>query len=325
MPIWSNCGKRGASIETIYEIPLLYQVLTRLLTCASISEVKVCVILTLGSLSDQLYQASTHFLLELIQNADDNSYPSGAVPSLHLSVYDNKGQTYFRSDCNEIGFTLKQLDALTRVGQSTKASVVGNQNGYIGEKGIGFKSVFKVANVVHIASGFYEFKFNRKEKIGMILPILSPFPVADRVADHTQFLLELNHASDYVDLQKELMSIEPDLLLFLRNLGQIRISTHGSSQLYRRKTTKSDLTYGGETVNISSLGDKVTHKTYVVHRHTAQRLPPDSRRGGVTSSEIIIAFKVKDEVTPIATTQNVFAFLPIDNFGFRVSACPHSD
>jgi hypothetical protein len=36
--------------------------------------------------------------------------------------------------------------------------------------------VFKVADVVNVASGFYEFKFNRNEPIGMILPILAPFP-----------------------------------------------------------------------------------------------------------------------------------------------------
>ena len=325
MPIWSNYGKRGASTGTNYEIPLLYQVSTKLSTCASTSRGAPCVILTLGSLSDQLYKASTHFILELIQNADDNSYASGIVPSLHLSVYDNNGQKFFRSDCNEIGFTLKQLDALALVGQSTKSAAVDNSNRYIGEKGIGFKSVFKVANVVHIASGFYEFKFDRNGQIGMILPILSSFPIADRVLDHTQFLLELKDASDYFDLRGELKSIEPDLLLFLRNLGQIRISTHSTSRLCRREITKFDSRYGGETVKISSRGDTVTHKTYVVHRHTAERLPPDSRRAGVTSSEVIIAFKFEDEVIPSATTQTVFAFLPIDNFGFRVSVCPRGD
>lgn len=257
----------------------------------------------------------------MIQNADDNSYNSGIAPSLHLSLYDHDGQKCFRSDCNEIGFTLKQLDALTKVGQSTKTSAADGSNGFIGEKGIGFKSVFKVANIVHIASGFYEFKLDRNEAIGMMLPILSPFPIADRVAHHTQFLLELKATSDYTDILLELESIEPNLLLFLRSLGQIRISTPDTSKLYRRIITKSDAKYGGETVTISSGGDRVTHKKYVVHRHIALQLPPDSRRGGVTSSEVVIAFKVKNETNPSTATQKVFAFLPIDNFGFRVSVC----
>lgn len=209
-----------------------------------------------------------------------------------------------------------------RVGHSTKTSVGDNSARYIGEKGIGFKSVFKVADVVHIASGFYEFKFNRNVRVGMILPIPSLFPVEDRVPDHTQFLLELKHPRDYNDILQELKSIEPDLLLFLRKLDQIHISTHGAGTLYRRTITEFDSRYGGETVNISSGGDTVTHKTYLVHRHTAQWLPPDPRKEGVSSSEVIIAFMVKDEVTPLANTQKVFAFLPIDDFGFRVSICP---
>ncbi len=50
--------------------------------------------------------------------------------------------------------------------------------GFIGEKGIGFKSVFKVANVVHVASGHYQFKLDRREPLGMILPRLSTFSEA---------------------------------------------------------------------------------------------------------------------------------------------------
>src|SRR6059058_4733171 len=39
-------------------------------------------------LSDQLYQGSTHFLLELIQNADDSHYEA-ETPTLHLSYTRN--------------------------------------------------------------------------------------------------------------------------------------------------------------------------------------------------------------------------------------------
>lgn len=84
---------------------------------------------------------------------------------------------YLRTDCNEVGFTLKQLDALTRVSRSTKKTIADGSKGYISEKGIGFKSVFKVADVVHIARSFYEFKLDRNEPVGMILPILSLSPL----------------------------------------------------------------------------------------------------------------------------------------------------
>ncbi|SCV58621.1 uncharacterized protein FFB14_15750 [Fusarium fujikuroi] len=267
--------------------------------------------------SDQLYKASTHFILELIQNADDNQYDSEIVPSLRLSLYDNGDQRYFRSDCNEIGFTFKQLDALTRVGQSTKAATINDSKSYIGEKGIGFKSVFKVADVVHIASGLYEFKFDRNARIGMILPITSQFPIADRIAGHTQFLLELKSQRDYDVIKEELNSIEPDMLLFLRNLDQVHISICGLNKQYRRKTTRLDPRYDGETVKISVQGDAVTSKEYIVHRYTAQKLPAVPQREGIDSSEFVIAFAVDDKATPVSTTQKVFAFLPVDDFGFR--------
>jgi HSP90 family molecular chaperone len=44
---------------------------------------------------------------------------------------------------NESGFTESNIRALCDIGNSTKASTAG----YIGQKGIGFKSVFRVANV----------------------------------------------------------------------------------------------------------------------------------------------------------------------------------
>ena len=44
---------------------------------------------------------------------------------------------------NERGFTAKNIRALCDVGSSTKK---GSSAGYIGQKGIGFKSVFRVCN-----------------------------------------------------------------------------------------------------------------------------------------------------------------------------------
>ncbi|EMT60922.1 hypothetical protein FOC4_g10012210 [Fusarium odoratissimum] len=222
--------------------------------------------------SDQLYKASTHFILELIQNADDNH---------------------------------------------TKAATIDNSKSCIGEKGIGFKSVFKVADVVHVASGFYEFKLDRNARIGMILPITSQFPTADRVVDNTQFLLELKSQRDYDVIKEELNSIEPDMLLFLRNLDQVHISIRGLNKQYRRKINRSDPRYDGETVKISVQGDAVTSKEYIVHRYTAKNLPPVPQREGIDSSEVVIAFTVDNEATSVFITQKVFAFLPVDDFGFR--------
>ena len=96
----------------------------------------------LKRLSLELYSKDTHFVLELIQNADDNSYPDSfsqpackEVPSLKFVV----GTCTITVLNNEMGFMEPNVRALCDVGKSTKGA---HRAGYIGQKGIGFKSVF---------------------------------------------------------------------------------------------------------------------------------------------------------------------------------------
>jgi hypothetical protein len=97
--------------------------------------------LTCRRLSDELYSKPTRFILELIQNTDGNRYDYG-VPKLTI-IYRKGGFLWI--GCNENGFKPEDVQALCRIGGSTKKNL-GSRRGYIGEKGIGFKSVFKVAD-----------------------------------------------------------------------------------------------------------------------------------------------------------------------------------
>ena len=87
--------------------------------------------------------------MEVIQNADDNQYLASAIPTLRLSI----SPQLVKIEGNEIGFTKENVKALCRIGQSSKPS----GQGYTGEKGIGFKSVFKIAERAHIRSPPYYF------------------------------------------------------------------------------------------------------------------------------------------------------------------------
>lgn len=207
-----------------------------------------------------------------------------------------------------------------RVGQSTKRAVAtaSGQRGYIGEKGIGFKSVFKVADVVQIASGFYEFKLDRSGPLGMILPILTPFPPADRISGHTQILLHLKDGV-YNHILEDLRSIDSQLLIFLSKLKRIRVATPRPPKAYVLYRNYRNDAVKWETAVISSEGSQVGDG-YIVKRHELQNLPADSRRKGITSSEIVLAFPTYAGDIPRIDLQNVYAFLPIGNFGFRVSS-----
>lgn len=83
----------------------------------------------LDLLSDNLYSSNVHFVMELIQNTDDNSYKSGVVPTVKLKLFDHAILVYN----NEVGFTRDNIVAVSNVGGSTKS----HRTGYIGQKGIG--------------------------------------------------------------------------------------------------------------------------------------------------------------------------------------------
>ena len=123
---------------------------------------------SLKRLSQELYSKDTHFVLELVQNADDNSYPE------HLFLNSPTLKFILSRDCitvlnNETGFSEKNIRAICDVGKSTKDR---NSSGYIGQKGIGFKSVFRITEQPEIHSGGFHIKFDIHSggPIGYILP-----------------------------------------------------------------------------------------------------------------------------------------------------------
>lgn len=94
--------------------------------------------------------------------------------------------------CNEVGFTAANVEALCRIGFSTKKL---NRAGFIGEKGIGFKSVFKVADQVWITSGPYSFKFDATKPLGMIAPVWEERRGDQTIRSGTKLVLILKDAS----------------------------------------------------------------------------------------------------------------------------------
>ncbi|KAH7142143.1 hypothetical protein EDB81DRAFT_899719 [Dactylonectria macrodidyma] len=272
----------------------------------------------LERLSKDLYQRPSHFLLELIQNADDNTFSPDVIPSLSLTLSDS-GFRYLRTDCNEVGFTFENIEAICDIGFSSKKSVSRGQRGYIGEKGIGFKSVFNAANVVNIASGYYEFKFDRNQVLGMVLPILSPFPSGHRLLNHTQFLLQLANEGVYDRVRADLFKIDPHLLIFLRKVRRLSIQTDHIKRAYHVQSGTPDASLG-EIISIVSNHETegmLVKTRHIVLRHMARGMPPVTHREGVTKSEVILVFPVDESYCAKIGPQKAYAFLPIDDFGFR--------
>ena len=113
----------------------------------------VTALLSVGA--DGIYTGKQRFLFELIQNVDDCDYDD--ITACHLRVdfcRDTISLTY-----NEKGFSPANVFAITGIAEAAKNVEVGKIE--IGEKGLGFKSVFGVCEEVLIQSGMFSFSLNR--------------------------------------------------------------------------------------------------------------------------------------------------------------------
>ncbi|KAF2114162.1 hypothetical protein BDV96DRAFT_577681 [Lophiotrema nucula] len=264
---------------------------------------------SLKIISEKLYDKSTHFLLELLQNADDNEYTC-ASPTLRITYQPGS----LRIDCNEVGFTEHNVQAICTIGGSTK---VGSEN-LVGEKGIGFKSVFKVADTVWIASHDYRFKLDTCEdgEIGMIAPKWDEFPEAT-ISGYTSFHLKLSATYDASELIDEIMALDTALLVFLRRLVQVDLKIiHPSGDIWvdRLWRDRSSL----HERSLTKLGRNGFINSYITWTHWATRVRTKSRKSKQTRVEIVLAFPVLELTErPSLTTQMVYAFLPIRDYGFK--------
>lgn len=286
-------------------------------------------------LAKNLYSSKARFVFELLQNADDNQYTRGQVPCVVFRVHPNR----IVIECNEDGFTRQNLTAICDVGQSSKT---GSQ-GYIGEKGIGFKSVFMVAWKVHIQSRNFSFEFVHRQGdsgMGMITPIWQETRDPDLPSGSTRITLYLHDYSDPVKRDRErkiiheqFHELQDTLLLFLRKLRTIEVSFH-DEEGHQTECTIDTLSRI-ENSDIAIIERKCTDTTknqrrvYRINKHIARGLARSENRDlseaeeasrSFATSEIVLAFPVnpKDSI-PIVEPQEVYAFLPVRQMGFNVS------
>jgi len=181
----------------------------------------------------------------------------------------------------------------------------------------GFKSVFKVADVVYISSGPYTFKLDKRNKLGMITPIWTDeYPVK---AGWTSFNLHL--AQDGKKLAAHTNDIKPSLLLFLRKLRSLTVEVALSNphtikiiQINRHETDDSDIVTLERLVD----GTRVSLDTNLLIKHTVKAYTHEPKRPNTKDSEIALAFPVQADGTPKISAQDVHAFLPLRKFGFAV-------
>lgn len=118
-----------------------------------------------GAYVDNDSYINERFMYELIQNVDDCKYAS--PDDCKLTIDFDIDKDIIKLEYNELGFRPKDVIAISDIGNSTKnhhKSLDQKETGLdkqdlqeIGEKGIGFKSIFGLANNVVIESGYFKF------------------------------------------------------------------------------------------------------------------------------------------------------------------------
>ena len=110
---------------------------------------------------DGIYSNSQRFIYELIQNVDDCEYdnPEDCQLDIQFKYNTSPGEIIFTY--NEKGFSPQNVVGITGIAEKMKN--VSPDKIEIGEKGIGFKSVFGIADRVLIESGAFCFELYRDD------------------------------------------------------------------------------------------------------------------------------------------------------------------
>lgn len=249
------------------------------------------------TLSNNLYSEDSHFIYELIQNAQDNEYIDGVLPTLEFYIFENGILT----KNNEIGFSEVNIKALCDFNDSPKSK--NKALGFIGEKGIGFKSVFAITDTPLIHSNGYRFYFKEGEYIEPYwIESFDNFPLEFQdVATTNIYLPYSSKFENQKDIENKLDDIEPILILFLNKLKQIKIYKNQNLQF---SVIKKDLP--NNVVSIENNNKNLEFKIFSKVINCIETIK-EEKRENVLKRELFLAFPLQ----AISDTR-IFAFLPTE-------------
>lgn len=171
-----------------------------------------------------LYSEASHFIYELLQNAEDSeaSFIKFDLQKDSLSIVHN-GKLFNKED----------LNAITTIGFSTKRDDLNK----IGKFGAGFKSVFSITSTPQIYSGDLSFE---------ITDYIVPQSIEKIELDiaHTKIVLPFNSnkmdkAKAYKIIGEKLENLEYESLLFLKNIQSISWSFEEKNGIYLKQIKSS--------------------------------------------------------------------------------------
>lgn len=174
----------------------------------------------------ELYGSPTHFITELLQNAEDE----GAV---NVEFNLSKTGLEFSHDSKKL-FDFNDIRAISNFGDNIEKKEKPNA---IGRFGIGFKSVYAITERPRIISADFDITIESYN-----------IPRRTKNADNnfyqgTKIILPFkkgNQEGIYKLLERELEDLNIHYLLFLSNISSIKWKTEGNSGVYKRTRQRND-------------------------------------------------------------------------------------
>lgn len=159
-------------------------------------------------LLSQFYPDSAHFIIELLQNAED-------VQATHVIFKLENDQLIFEHD-GKVLFSYEDVEAITNIGESTKI----NDNTSIGKFGVGFKSVFAYTETPEIHSGEFHFRIR-----DFVVPDTTEMTSVG-IGKKTRFIFPFDHPKKtkekaVAEIQKGLIELSDQTLLFLKHIDKL--------------------------------------------------------------------------------------------------------
>lgn len=165
-----------------------------------------------------LYNDPSHFIFELLQNAEDE----GAT-EVKFELFNDRLDFFH----NGKDFDLNDIDGVTGIGISKKKEDLTS----IGKFGVGFKSVFAITETPFIFSG--EYNINIED---FVVPSVVETDHSPNTLIHLPFNHKTRDSNEVFELiSKKLKNINLKTLLFLRNIEEINWETKNEEGQYLRE------------------------------------------------------------------------------------------
>jgi len=167
-----------------------------------------------------LYTDPSHFIYELLQNAEDEG-----AKKINIKLFNDKLEFYHDGK----DFDIEDIEGVTGIGISKKKDDLN----VIGKFGVGFKSVFAITQTPYIFSGEYQIRIE-----DFVIPV--PTNSEEKIKN-TLIRLPFNHKfrspKDVFDItKKKIENLELTILLFLKNIEEVRWETPSSNGHYLKET-----------------------------------------------------------------------------------------